>query len=61
MITESSWQISRGSRDGMYRKNSSAVRETLYGGGTGLLTGGYKGSLRVHRAVLGVGGVQSTG
>ena len=42
MITEASRQISRGSRDGMYRKNNSAVRETQCGGGTGPSTGGYK-------------------
>ena len=46
--------------DGMYRKNNSAVRETQCGGGTGPSTGGYKASPKVHRAVLGVGGVHST-
>jgi len=34
--------ISRGSRDGMYRKNNRGVRETQYSDGTGLSTGGYK-------------------
>jgi hypothetical protein len=52
--------VSRGSRDGMYRKNNRAVRETQYGDGTGPSTDGYKVDPKVHWPVLGVGGVHST-
>jgi len=60
MITEESRRISRGSRDGMCRKKNSAVRETRCGDEAGPSTGGYKECPKVHRAVLGVGGVHST-
>ena len=41
-ITEAFQAISRGSRDGMYWKNSSAVREAQCGGEAESSTDGYK-------------------
>ena len=40
--TEARCPITRGSRDGMYRKNNSTMRETQYGDGAEPSTSGYK-------------------
>ena len=42
LTTEAFQAISRGRRDGMYRKNNSTMRETQYGDGAEPSTSGYK-------------------